>query len=418
MTISISTDSGFGTLRGLLVLDLTQMLAGPFTTQMLADHGARVIKIEPPGGDPTRTFGPFHAADTLRSHGGYFQSINRNKESVVLDLKTATGQRDFLTLAATADVVVENFREGVMDRLGVGWATLSKANSRLIYASVRGFGDRHGGGGDSPYAQWPAFDVVAQAMGGLIGITGESIRSVMKVGPGVGDLMPGLLAAFGVLAAVIERERSGQGQYVDVGMVDTMLALCERVVHQYAYAGVVCEPEGRHHPMFAPFGLFPARDGVVSIGCVQQHQWETLCDLMERPDLRDTPDFCTPDQRSRNRAAVAAAVSVFTVQHTKSELIRRLGGKIPFGPVYDAADIFSDPHFMARDMLPAVAHAGVPKPLPIIGIPLKFSRTPGRIVRGGARLGEHTEGVLASLAGQNAANDAALRRDTSEEALP
>jgi len=393
----VSTFSGFGALQGLRVLDLTHMLAGPFASQMLSDHGAEVLKIEPPEGDPTRTFGPFHPDDTLRSHGGYFQSVNRNKRSVVLDFRTEAGRADFLALAKTADVVIENFREGVMDRLELGWDTLSAANPRLIYASVRGFGDGHGLGGESPYGSWPAFDLVAQAIGGLIGITGEDAASVVKVGPGVGDLMPGLLAAFGVLAAVIERERSGRGQYVDVSMADTMLALCERIVYQYSYAGTVSQPDGRHHPMFAPFGLFPARDGVVAICCVQQHQWETLCGLMGRPELSTAPAFASPAQRSAHRKQAAEVVSEFTARLTKAELTARLGGKVPFGPVQNAADIFLDPHFAARDMLPEVHHPGVPVPLAIAGIPLKLSRTPGRIVHGGAQLGEHTDQALAPL---------------------
>ncbi|WP_233518907.1 CaiB/BaiF CoA transferase family protein [Paraburkholderia xenovorans] len=379
------------------MLDLTQMLAGPFCTQMLADHGAEVIKIEPPEGDATRHFGPFHPADTLRSHGGYYQSVNRNKKSVVIDLKSADGCRDFIALARQADVVVENFREGVLDRLGVGYGMLSAENPRLIYASVRGFGDRHGGSGISPYTEWPAFDVVAQAMGGLIGITGLDKTSVVKTGPGVGDIMPGLLAAFGVLAACRDRERTGLGQYVDVSMVDTMLALCERIVHHYSYAHVVCEPEGGNHPMFAPFGLFPALDGVVSIGCVAQHQWGLLCDIMGRTDLRDDPTLSDGPKRFARRTDITRFVSEFTVRHTKAELIALLGGKIPFGPVYNAADIFDDPHFAVREMLPRVAHPGISEPLAIAGVPLKLSRTPGRVARGAAQLGEHTAEVLARV---------------------
>ncbi|OWT59111.1 CaiB/BaiF CoA transferase family protein [Candidimonas nitroreducens] len=393
-------EDAFGSLRGLVVLDLTQMLAGPFCSQMLADHGAEVLKIEPPGGDSTRQFGPFHPEDSLRSHGGYYQSVNRNKKSVVLDLKDKAGRNDFLALACQADIVVENFREGVMDRLGVGYDALSTVNPRLIYASVRGFGDGHGGSGASPYANWPAFDIVAQAMGGLIGITGQDKDSVVKVGPGVGDIMPGILAAFGILAAVNERHSSGKGQYIDVAMVDTMLALCERIVHQYSYAGAVCSPDGSHHPMFAPFGLFPARDGIVAIGCVAQHQWRTLCELMNRFDLRDDPAIDNGEKRFARREDITAAVTGFTVRHTKAELIELLGGKIPFGPVYDARDIFNDPHFRAREMLPCVAHPGLNQPLEIVGIPLKLSRTPGRIAHGAAQLGEHTDEVLARVRAQ------------------
>jgi len=248
-----------GALEGLRVLDLTQMLAGPFCTMMLADQGADVIKIEPLEGDGTRSMGPFHPDDQVRAFGGYFQSVNRNKASLALDLKRPEGREVFLALLDATQVVVENFRAGVMERLGLGYARLRQRNPRIVYASIRGFGDPQTG--TSPYVDWPAYDVVAQAMGGIMAITGADGCTPTKIGPGVGDTIPAVMAAFGVMAAAWRAERTGLGQYVDVGMVDSVLSVCERVLHQYTYGGKVSGPEGDRHPFLAPFGLLPAKDG-------------------------------------------------------------------------------------------------------------------------------------------------------------
>jgi len=224
------TASG-GALEGLRVIDLTQMLAGPFCTMMLADQGAEVIKVEPLEGDGTREIGPFHPEDRLRAFSGYFQSVNRNKLSIALDLKRSAGREIFLKLIETGQVVVENFRAGVMERLGLVYETLRERNRRIVYASIRGFGDPYTG--KSPYLDWPAFDVVAQAVGGIMAITGPDAQTPTKVGPGVGDIVPAIMAAYGIMAAVWHAERSGAGQYVDVGMVDGVLSMCERILHQY-----------------------------------------------------------------------------------------------------------------------------------------------------------------------------------------
>ena len=206
----------FGALSSIRVLDLTQMLAGPYGTMMLADHGAEVIKIEPPKGDMTRNGGPFTESDTQRTHGGYFQSVNRNKRSVMLDLKSEEGKAAFLELVKSADAVTENFRVGVMDKLGLGYEVLREVNPKIVYGCLNGFGDPRTGA--SPYAKWPAFDVVAQAMGGIMAITGPDPQTPTKIGPGVGDIVPGMFLAFGVLAAVHKARETGAGQFVDVSM--------------------------------------------------------------------------------------------------------------------------------------------------------------------------------------------------------
>ncbi|MFF0450638.1 CoA transferase, partial [Streptomyces sp. NPDC004609] len=226
-----------GPLTGLTVLDLSRMLAGPFCTMVLADLGATVLKVEPPFGDMTRNQGPYADGDELKAYGGYFQSVNRNKQGLVVDLTKPGGPDVIRTLAARADILVENFRPGVMERYGLGYEQLAEINPRLVYTAVRGFGDPRTG--VSPIQDWPSYDIVSQAMGGLLGITGPVGGPPVKTGPGLGDTIPGLFAAVGALAALREREVTGRGRFVDVGMYDAVVAACERIVYQYSYNGVV-----------------------------------------------------------------------------------------------------------------------------------------------------------------------------------
>jgi crotonobetainyl-CoA:carnitine CoA-transferase CaiB-like acyl-CoA transferase len=384
-----------GALTGLRVLDLSQVLAGPFCTMLLADHGAEVIKIEPPEGDPARRFPPFLPGDVDRPFGGYFQSINRGKKSVVLDLKKPQDRDAFLKLVAGADVLVENYRAGVMERFGLGYEALATVNPRLVYAAIRGFGDPRTG--LSPYADWPAFDVVAQAMGGIMSITGPDPATPLKIGPGVGDTVPALMLAFGILAAVRHAERTGQGQFMDIAMNDAVLALCERLVQQTSYTGTAPHPEGNGHPLLCPFGLFRAADGWVALGCPTDRFWADLAALIGRPQLAADPAFATNAARVENRAAVTAAIEAFTARRTKAELTQRFGTKVPFGPVMDGADIAADPHYTAREMLVTVAHPGADAPVRIAGVPLKLTQTPGGVRSRAPLLGEHTDDVLTGL---------------------
>ncbi|WP_414691292.1 CaiB/BaiF CoA transferase family protein [Noviherbaspirillum sp.] len=381
-----------GALDGLKVLDFTQMLAGPFCTQLLADQGAEVIKIEPMAGDTTRKVGPFHPDDKLRAFGGYFQSANRNKLSLVLDLKKAEAREIVLKLAEQADVVVENYRPGVMDRFGLSYEVLRERNPKLVYASIRGFGDPRTG--SSPYMEWPAFDVVSQAMGGLMGITGPDENTPIKVGPGMGDLVPAVLAAYGVMAAVFRAQRCGRGQFLNVAMVDGVLALCERTIYQYSYQGKVAHPEGNQHPLLCPFGMFPARDGWVTLACQSDDFWRQLCMLIEREDMLSDARFTDNQTRVQNRDAVYEAVSGYTTRYTKRELTERLGGHVPFGPVYDIADIHADPHFRQSGMLAEVEQPGMDRKLAIAGIPIHMSETPGSIRHRAPLLGEHSDMIL------------------------
>lgn len=387
--------TGFGALDGVRVIDFTQMLAGPFCTQLLADQGAEVIKIEPVDGEESRTAGPFRPEDGLRAFGGYFASVNRNKRSIGLNLKDP-GARDLaLQLVDSADVVVENYRAGVMDRLGLSYETLRERNPRLVYAAIRGFGDPRTG--KSPYSDWPAFDVVAQAMGGLMQINGPDADTPLKVGPGVGDLYPATLCAFGIASALLRAARTGRGQFVDVSMVDAVLALCERTVHQNSFQDLVPHPEGNRHPLLSPFGLFRAKDGFITLAAHFDDWWSKLCLLIDRADLVTDPRTATLPARVENRDFVYEQLELYTTRHTKRELASVLGGKIPFGPVNNVAEIMADPHFAARDMLVKVDHPGLDRPMAIAGIPLKMTETPGRVGRRAPLAGEHTDEILREI---------------------
>jgi crotonobetainyl-CoA:carnitine CoA-transferase CaiB-like acyl-CoA transferase len=401
------TEHRGGTLEGIRVIDLTQMLAGPYCTQMLADQGADVIKIEPPQGDSSRKLGPYRPDDESRMVGGYFASVNRNKKSIVIDLKAEEGRALLRRLVRNADVVVENYRARVMDRLGLSYESLREDNPALVYAAIRGFGDPRTG--ESPYVDWPAFDVVAQAMGGLMGITGPDASTPIKVGPGLGDIVPGAFAATGILAALVRAKMTGRGQFVDICMIDVVLAVCERIVHQNSYAGVVPRPEGNQHPILTPFGVFPASDGFVSIGAPTDEWWQKICRLIGREDVLADETLSTNALRTKNRERVFAIVEAFTRTRTKKQLLEIFGGKIPFGPVYDIADIAQDPHFAARNMIVETRDPGAAAPVKLAGVPIKFTETPGQIWSAPPMPGEHTDEILGA-AGFEADEIEGLRR--------
>ncbi|WP_421693665.1 CaiB/BaiF CoA transferase family protein [Aestuariivirga sp.] len=383
-----------GILSGIRVLDFSRMLSGPYCTMMLADHGAEVIKIEGPEGDTSRSNGPYRADDPGHEWAGYFVSLNRGKKSIMLDLKEAGAKAAIQDLARTAHVVVENFRPGVMERLGLGYEDLAKNNPALVYAAIRGFGDPRSGA--SPYAGWPSYDVVAQAMGGLMSMTGADRDHPMKTGPGIGDVFAGMMLAFAIVAAVRHAERTGEGQFIDIAMYDAMLSLCERLVYLYDMEGKIAEPAGNGHPLLAPFGLFPAADGWVSIGVVDDSFWRELARIMERPDLLEDQRLATKAGRRRYAAEVNAAVSAWTRQRTKRALAESLGGRLPFGPVNDAEDIFNDPHVAARGMIADVPHADSAKPgWRVAANPIRFSATPALTPSTPPRLGADND-LLAS----------------------
>lgn len=385
-----------GILHGIRVLDLSRMLSGPYCTMMLADHGAEVIKIESASGDTSRGNGPFRDDDPDHDWAGYFVSLNRNKKSVLLDLKSEEGKTAFRVLATTADVVVENFRPGVMERLGLSYESLAEANPALVYAAIRGFGDPRSG--ESPYSNWPSYDVVAQAMGGMMSLTGPDADTPTKVGPGVGDIFAGLMMSFGVMAALRQAEATGKGQFVDVAMYDAMISLCERAAYLHDFTGNVPGPEGNGHPFLAPFGLFPSADGAVALGIVDDVFWRALADVIDANGLSKEIRFASRAARAANAAELNALVGDWCAKFTKAELTEKLGGVVPFGPLNTISDIFSDPHVAARDMLVEVPHAQSDKmPWKVAANPLKFSgvQTPRPMTP--PRLGEDTDTFLSEM---------------------
>jgi crotonobetainyl-CoA:carnitine CoA-transferase CaiB-like acyl-CoA transferase len=392
-----------GPLSDVRILDLTQALAGPFGTAVLADLGADVIKVEPPTGDLSRPMAPlvpdFAPPGSSRAagcdYGGYFASINRNKRSIVLDLRKDEDRERFLDLAVTVDAVVENSRVGVMDRLGIGYEVLRAVNPRLVYAAIRGFGDPRTGA--SPYAEWPAFDIVAQGMGGLVGITGPTDRTGYPNGASIGDIFPGVLMALGVVSAVHAARRTGQGQFLDVAMYDAILSLCETIVINYSCAERVLGPRGLGHPALCPFDVYETSDGAVAIAAPTDNHWEALCELIGRPDL--VTDERTKDnrRRSENRPFVTEILTAWTRARTKKEVVGRLGGKVPVGPVNTAADVFADPHVWIRKMLAEVELPGANGTLTLAATPIKLTATPAGIYRRPPLLGEHTAEILEEL---------------------
>lgn len=386
--------NGGGPLAGVRVIDLSQMLAGPYCSMMLSDMGAEVIKIEPVNGDQTRLQGPHFPDDAEQHFGGYFQSVNRNKSSLALDLKQAAGREILLRLVKDADVLLENFRVGVMDKLGLSYEFLHDVNPKLVYACIRGFGDPRTG--KSPYVDWPAYDVVAQAMGGIMAITGPDGDSPIKVGPGVGDIFPATMAAFGVASALRHAEKTGEGQFLDVAMYDSILALCERVVFQYGYTGEIPRPQGTSHPLLCPFDNFPTSDGWVTIAAPREKLWGELCRLIGAPELAEDPRYSSNRARVQNATEVRAILSAWTKTRTKQEVMDILGGFVPAGPVNDARDIFNDPHVASRDMLVRLEHPGSAQVGTFAGVPVKLKGTPGTPPRRAPLLGEHTEDILKS----------------------
>jgi len=377
-----------GPLQGVRVLDLSWVLAGPFATMVLNDLGAEVIKVEQPGrGDIARGNGPF--IDGLSS---YFLSLNRGKKSITLDLAHKEGKDIFLKLVGQADVVVENFIPGTMKRLGLDYDVLRQHNPRLIYAACSGFGQT------GPYAQKPAFDVIVQAMGGIMSITGEPDGPPIRPGASVGDIAAGLFLCIGILAALQERTRSGQGQMVDIGMLDCQVAITENAFARYFATGEIPGPLGTRHPVFTPFQVFATKDSYVAVA-IAGEQWPLFCATIERLDIMDDPQFADGYLRTQHYDELEPILNqAFETKTTWEWLAEFEAVGIPCGPVNTVDRVAGDPQIAARQMIVELFHhrAG---PLRVTNTPIKLSRTPGLVDRPSPELGEHTEEVLNTLLG-------------------
>jgi CoA:oxalate CoA-transferase len=383
-----------GPLEGIRVLDLTWVLAGPFASMILCDLGADVIKVErPPYGDAARLTGPF-----LDGQSCYFFSINRGKRSICLDLKTERGKELFLRLVEASDVVMENFTPDTMDKLGLGHDVLRKRNPRLIYAATSGFGQT------GPDRLRPALDIVVQGMGGVMSITGEPDGPPVRPGLSLGDIAAGLYTAIGVLAALHDREKSGQGQLIDVAMLDCQIAILENAFIRYFATGELPKPIGTRHPIATPFQAFPTKDGwiVLALSWGVENQWELFCATIGRVDLIDDPRFDTPYLRTDHHAELEPILNEAMRQKTTSEWLREFDAiGLPCGPLNNIAQAAEHPQVVARRMLVEVEHPRI-GPLKLPDTPVKLSRTPGGIKGPPPALGQDTYAVLSSLLGLSA----------------
>lgn len=360
-----------GILEGIRVLDLSRMLSGPYATMLLADHGAEVIKIESAEGDSSRRSGPFKDNDIKRDWSGYFISLNRNKKSISLDLKNAEDLVFLKKLIEISDVLVENFRPGVMKRLGLSFDEVSKVNPRIVYGSISGFGSEIFG--ESPYKNWPSYDVVAQAMGGLISLTGYDEKTPLKVGPGIADIFSGSLLSFGLLASILKSRDTGRAQFVEVAMYDAIVSMCERSIYQYDFNKIIPKPEGNGHPLLAPFGVYNAKDGFIAIGIVEDSYWNVLKKIIGFDDLLNDLKYGTIALRAKNRKELNKQINLWTKEFSKKDLVNLLGGKVPFGPVNNVREIFEDKHIRERNMILEIEQPfGNAKKWKVAGNPVKF----------------------------------------------
>jgi formyl-CoA transferase len=404
-------------LEGIRVLDFTRVLAGPWATQTLADFGAEVIKVERPGaGDDTRHWGP----PWLRGPGGreagsgtgrtasYYLAANRGKKSLTLDIASPEGQAIARGLAARCDVVVENFKVGDLARRGLDYPSLARSNRRLVYCSITGFGQ------DGPYAERPGYDFIIQGLGGLMSITGERDElpggGPQKVGVAVSDLFTGLHASQAILAALLHRERTGEGQYIDLALLDCQVAMLANMNSAYLAGGVVPGRLGNAHQSIVPYQVFRAADGFFILAVGNDAQFARLCDLIEAPELARDARFATNPRRVENRQAIVDLLAARFAREPAARWLERLeAADVPCGAINDLAQVFADPQVRHRRLEVRVPHAQAGE-LRMVAHPTRFSATPVACDRAPPGLGEHTDEVLEGLLGLDAEGRLALRR--------
>jgi len=360
-----------GPLSGITVVDLSRILAGPYCTLLLAELGARVIKVEAPnGGDDARQYGPF-----TNGKSTYFASVNRGKESIALDLKAAKDKEIFERLLDKADAIVENFRPGTMERLGYGWDTLHKRYPRLIYAAASGFG--HTG----PYSHHPSYDMVVQGLGGIMSITGHPGGPVPRIGTSIGDLAGGLYTTIALNAALLHREKTGEATKVDVALFDCQLALLENAIMRYTTSGEIPGPLGARHPSITPFEAFKTKDGELIIAAGNDGLWVKLTEALGHPELAQNPDYKTNPLRNQHQAQLKAELDAILSANTRDRWIEVLeAAGIPCGPVNNVAQALAHPQVEARNMLIEVDDATTGA-LKLAGNPMKFSAFEDRATR-------------------------------------
>jgi crotonobetainyl-CoA:carnitine CoA-transferase CaiB-like acyl-CoA transferase len=378
-----------GALQGLRVLDMSRVLAGPYCCMMLGDHGADVVKVEPPAGDETRRYGPpFIGAEST-----YYLGLNRNKRSIALDLSTTDGQEIIRRLASTSDVVVENFRAGAMERWGLDYPHLSALNPRLVYLSISGFG-RSG-----PYANVAGYDGALQAFGGFMSINGEAGGQPLKAGIAIADFATGLFASQAILLALEARHASGLGQQVEVSLMESILAILHPHSSSYLNAGLVGKPHGNSHPMIAPYDLIATADRPIFLPSGNDGQWQRLADVIGRPELGDDPRFRTNQDRVAHRRELLDIVEAAFRLWPAGELCKRLwDAGVPAGPVNSVAEVYADPQVVFREVVQQLPHPGLPSgTVRMVGAPARLGSTPASVRLHPPQLGEHTLEILAEL---------------------
>ena len=384
-----STEERERLLEGIRVLDLSRVMSGPFCTAMLADLGAEVIKLEMPGvGEDARRFGPFHDGESA-----YFLLLNRGKKSVTLNLKSERGRSILHELAASSDVLVENFRPGVAERLGIGFPSMQGVNPRLIYASISGFGQ------EGPLSGRPAYDLVVQAMSGLMDITGQRDGPPTVVGESVADVCSGIFAAWGITTALFARERSGRGCHIDIAMLDSVFSMLLTVLSIALYSKHEPTRIGNRHAVTYPVDSFRARDGHVVIVVPSDPAFETLAKVICRPALREDLRFQTNADRSRHEPELREIIETWTSERSASEVVEAMhAAGLPSAPVLSITDVLESAHITFRGMMSTVTHSRLGD-IPVVHQPVRFSNAEYRVSGAPPSLGEHTQEVLSSLLG-------------------
>jgi crotonobetainyl-CoA:carnitine CoA-transferase CaiB-like acyl-CoA transferase len=377
------------------VLDLTRVRAGPTCVRQLADWGANVIKIESPPGVEDQMGGPREGSD--------FQNLHRNKRSMTLNLKTPEGLAAFKRMVKKADVVVENFRPDVKKRLGIDYKTLAKINPRLVYASISGFGQT------GPYANRPGFDQIAQGMGGLMSITGLPGQGPVRAGIPIADLTAGLFAALGILVALLEREKSKKGQYVESSLLQAQIFMLDFQGSRYLVKGEVAKQAGNNHPTSIPTGVFKTKDGYINIATAGQKTWQRFCEAVGATALMERPEYETAEARSKNRDALSPEIDNYLAAATSAEWVERLNkAGVPSGPIYSIDQVFADPQVQHLGIVQSVTMKDKSK-MRLLGQPVGLSRTPSRLAARPPDLGEHTNAILKEF-GFSARDIAALHK--------
>jgi crotonobetainyl-CoA:carnitine CoA-transferase CaiB-like acyl-CoA transferase len=386
---------GQGALAGLRVVELARILAGPWIGQTLADLGAEVIKVEAPEGDETRRWGPpfVAGANGERLDAAYFHCCNRGKRSVVADLKSDDDLEMVRRLIDRADVVIENFKTGSLAKFGLDYETLRTRNPRLVYCSVTGFGQ------DGPYASRPGYDAMIQGMSGIMDLTGEASGEPQKIGVALADILTGIYGVIGIQAALAARERTGQGQHVDMALLDTMVGVLANQALNYFVSGKTPHRIGNAHPNIVPYQAFAVADGHVMVAVGSDAQYVRFCCTLGQPELATDPAYATNAQRVANRTRLVGIIRETLVAWTRDELLARLeAAGVPAGPINTLEDVFCDPQVLARGMRLEIPAAGVAGgTLPGLRSPLKLSGSPLQVGRPAPRLGEHTECVRREL---------------------